>query len=202
MIYSLKGTLIHKEPFLAVVECGGVGYACRTTLATSSQLESVGKEVSVFTYLHVREDNVELFGFYTKQELNCFKMLITVSGVGPKAALAILSDLDSQRFALTIASGDSKVFTKTKGVGPKLAQRIVLELKDKIAKETTSKELAEGFKVAEAVTGDNVSEAMSALMVLGYTQAEAAAAVSKIDGSLESGEIIKRALKIIGSQMK
>lgn len=197
MIYSLRGTLIHKEPFLAVIECGGVGYACRTTCSTSSQLGAVGKEISLYTYLYVREDNIELFGFYTTQELSCFKMLITVSGVGPKAALAILSDTDSQRFALTIASGDSKAFTKTKGVGPKLAQRIVLELKDKIAKETSSKELAEGFRIPEAPSGDNVSEAMSALMVLGYTQAEAASAVSKIDSSLDSGEIIKRALKII-----
>lgn len=200
MIYSLRGKLIHKEPFLAVVECGGVGYACRTTCSTSSQLEAVGKEVSLYTYLHVREDNIELFGFCTTQELSCFKMLISVSGVGPKAALAILSDIDSQRFALTVASGDSKVFTKTKGVGPKLAQRIILELKDKIAKETDSKELAEGFKVPEVSSGDNVSEAMSALMVLGYTQAEAAGAVSKIDGSLSSGDIIKGALKLLAQR--
>lgn len=202
MIYSLRGKLIYKDPFLAVVECGGVGYSCRTTCSTSSQLEEVGKEVSIYTYLYVREDNVELFGFYTLQELNCFKMLRTVSGVGPKVALAILSDLDSQRFALAVVSGDSKVFTKTKGVGPKLAQRIILELKDKISKETTSKEIAKGFKMPETVTDDNVSEALSALMVLGYTQAEAVSAVSEIDGSLNSGEIIKRALKIIGSQMK
>lgn len=202
MIYSLRGKLIHKEPFLAVIECGGVGYACRTTCSTSSQLEAVGKEVKLYTYLYVREDNVELFGFFTTGELNCFKMLLSVSGVGPKAALAILSDIDSQRFALTIASGDSKAFTKTKGVGPKLAQRIVLELKDKIAKETSSKDLAQGFSLPEVSAGDNAFEAMSALMVLGYTQAEAAGAVSKIDASLDSGEIIKRALKIIGSQIK
>lgn len=202
MIYSLKGKLIHKEPFLAVLECGGVGYACRTTSSTSSQLGSVGKDEMLYTYLYVREGGIELFGFYSQQELNCFKMLITVSGVGPKAALAILSDIDPQKFALTVASGDSKAFTKTKGVGPKLAQRIVLELKDKIAKEASSKELAEGFKLPETPSGDNISEAMSALMVLGYSQAEAASAVAKIDGSLDSGEIIKRALKIIGSQMK
>ncbi len=201
MIYSLRGKVIHKEPFLAVLDCSGVGYACRTTCSTSSQLGSIGSEESLYTYLHVREDNIELFGFYTKQELNCFKMLIGVSGVGPKAALAILSDLDSQRFALTVASGDSKVFTKTKGVGPKLAQRIVLELKDKIAKESTMEELAAGFKVPEVVSEDNVSEAMSALMVLGYTQAEATAAVSKVDCSGDSGTIIKQALKIIGSKM-
>lgn len=202
MIYSVRGNLIHKEPMLAVVECGGVGYACRTTYSTSSQLTAEGSEVRLYTHLYVREDNIELFGFYSMQELNCFRMLITVSGVGPKAALAILSDIDSQRFALTIASGDSKVFTKTKGIGPKLAQRIVLELKDKIAKESDSKELADGFKVPEVIRGDNASEAMSALMVLGYTQAEAAGAVSQIDSSLDSGEIIKRALKIIGAQMR
>lgn len=202
MIYSLNGKLIHKEPFLAVLECAGVGYACRTTCSTSSQLGGIGTQASLYTYLYVREDNIELFGFYTKGELNCFKMLLSVSGVGPKAALAILSDIDSQRFALTIASGDSKAFTKTKGVGPKLAQRIVLELKDKIAKETSSAEIAEGFKMPEVSSGDNVSEAMAALMVLGYTQGEAAGAVSKIDSSLDSGEIIKRALKIIGANMK
>ena len=167
MIYSLRGKLIHKEPMLAVVECGGVGYACRTTCSTASQLDAVGKEVSLYTYLYVREDNIELFGFYTTQELNCFKMLITVSGVGPKAALAILSDIDSQRFALTIASGDSKVFTKTKGVGPKLAQRIVLELKDKIAKEQLSAPSSVDFSaVTEAVANTNTGEAAAALSEL------------------------------------
>lgn len=200
MIYSIRGKLIHKEAFLAVVECAGVGYACRTTAATASQLGETGKEVYLYTYLYIREDNVELFGFYSMQELNCFKMLISVSGVGPKAALAILSDIDAQRFALTIASGDSKVFTRTKGVGPKLAQRIVLELKDKIAKESIT---AADIKSAGNVfvpEGDNCSEAISALMVLGFSQEEVAAAVSRIDTSLDTGEIVKQALKIIGKK--
>ncbi len=200
MIYSVRGKLTHKEPFLAVVECAGVGYACRTTCSTSVQLGETGKEVYLYTYLHVREDNVELFGFYSMQELNCFKMLISVSGVGPKAALSILSDIDAQRFALTVASGDSKVFTKTKGVGPKLAQRIVLELKDKIAKESITASDIKSSGNIFVPEGDNCAEAVSALMVLGFSQEEVAAAVSKIDTSLDTGEIVKQALKIIGKK--
>lgn len=200
MIYSVRGKLTHKEPFLAVVECAGVGYACRTTCSTSAQLGETGKEGYLYTYLHVREDNVELFGFYSMQELNCFKMLISVSGVGPKAALSILSDIDAQRFALTVASGDSKVFTKTKGVGPKLAQRIVLELKDKIAKESITASDIKSSGNIFVPEGDNCAEAVSALMVLGFSQEEVAAAVSKIDTSLDTGEIVKQALKIIGKK--
>ncbi|MBS1324696.1 MAG: Holliday junction branch migration protein RuvA [Oscillospiraceae bacterium] len=200
MIYSVRGKLTHKEPFLAVVECAGVGYACRTTCSTSAQLGETGKEVYLYTYLHVREDNVELFGFYSMQELNCFKMLISVSGVGPKAALSILSDIDAQRFALNVASGDSKVFTKTKGVGPKLAQRIVLELKDKIAKESITTSDIKSSGNIFVPEGDNCAEAVSALMVLGFSQEEVAAAVSKIDTSLDTGEIVKQALKIIGKK--
>ena len=200
MIYSVRGKLTHKEPFLAVVECAGVGYACRTTCSTSAQLGETGKEVYLYTYLHVREDNVELFGFYSMQELNCFKMLISVSGVGPKAALSILSDIDAQRFALTVASGDSKVFTKTKGVCPKLAQRIVLELKDKIAKESITASDIKSSGNIFVPEGDNCAEAVSALMVLGFSQEEVAAAVSKIDTSLDTGEIVKQALKIIGKK--
>ena len=200
MIYSVRGKLTHKEPFMAVVECAGVGYSCRTTCSTSAQLGETGKEVYLYTYLHVREDNVELFGFYSMQELNCFKMLISVSGVGPKAALSILSDIDAQRFALTVASGDSKVFTKTKGVGPKLAQRIVLELKDKIAKESITASDIKSSGNIFVPEGDNCAEAVSALMVLGFSQEEVAAAVSKIDTSLDTGEIVKQALKIIGKK--
>ena len=133
MIYSVHGTLLAKELSLAVVECGGVGYACRTTFTTLSQLGNVGETVFLYTALSVREDAVELFGFATKQELQCFRLLTTVSGVGPKAALAILSDLPPDRFLLTVAAGDSKQLTRSKGIGAKTAQRIVMELKDKIA---------------------------------------------------------------------
>ena len=135
MIYSVRGKLIHKEQSLAVVECGGVGYACRTTLSTLSKLGGTGSDCFLYTYMNVREDAVELFGFVSQQELNCFRMLLSVSGVGPKAALAILSDTTPEGFALNVATGDYKALTKTKGIGPKLAQRVVLELKDKITNE-------------------------------------------------------------------
>ena len=134
MIYSVRGRLAVKELGFAVVECGGVGYGCRTSYNTVAQLGEIGSEAMLYTYLYVREDVVELFGFATQQELSCFKLLISVSGVGPKAATAILSDVTPERFAFLVASGDSKAFTKTKGIGAKTAQRIVLELKDKISR--------------------------------------------------------------------
>ena len=197
MIYSVKGELIHKEPSMAVIECGGVGYACRTTYSTLSQLGSIGTTVKLQTYLYVREDNVELFGFATAQELNCFKMLISVSGVGPKAGLAILSDTSPEQFALAIATGDSKAFTKTKGVGPKLAQRIVLELKDKIAKEQITLGVSD-MNFEPIISGGNSGEAISALVVLGYSQSEAASVVAKLDQSLPAPEMIRLALQAIG----
>lgn len=200
MIYSVKGTLIHKEPSLAVIECGGVGYACRTTFSTLSQLGSVGSEASLLTYLHVREDNIELFGFATSQELNCFKMLLTVSGVGPKAALAILSDISPEKFALTIATGDVKSITKTKGIGPKLAQRIVLELKDKIAKEQQLISSGGDIDFTPVMSGSNSGEAISALVVLGYSQSEATSIISKLDPSLSVEDMIKQALKQLASK--
>ena len=125
MIYSLSGKLVHTESDLAVIECAGVGYACKTTFSTLQQI--AGKsEVKLYTHLSVREDAVELFGFATKEELKSFRMLISVSGVGPKAGLAILSACTPSQFALAVATGDSKAFTKIKGIGTKIAQRIVL----------------------------------------------------------------------------
>ena len=198
MIYSIKGELTHTEPNLAVVECAGVGYACRTTFTTLSQIGQVGETVKLLTYLHVREDAVELFGFYTQSELTCFKMLLSVSGAGPRTALAILSDTTPEKFALSVATGDAKAFTKTKGVGPKLAQRIILELKDKIAKEQLSQE---SVAVAEFTAVNNsgaVGEAISALVVLGYSQTEATSVVSKLDASLSAPELIRKSLQLIG----
>ena len=201
MIYSVKGELVHKEPSLAVIECGGVGYACRTTYSTLSQLGSVGTKATLLTYLHVREDNVELFGFATSQELNCFKMLLTVSGVGPKAALAILSDITPEKFALTIATGDSKSITKTKGIGPKLAQRIVLELKDKITKEQQLLTNGADLDFIPVMSGSNSGEAISALVVLGYSQGEATSVISKLDPEMSVENMIKQALKAMASRL-
>ena len=201
MIYCVKGTIIHKTADSAVIDCGGVGYLCRTTLSTLSQIGRTGEAAMLYTYLHVREDNIELFGFATEQELNCFKMLISVSGVGPKAGLAILSDTNPEKFALTVATGDYKAFTKTKGVGPKLAQRVVLELKDKITKEQLSGGVP-AEDIFEAVSEvSNTAEAISALVVLGYSQTEAASAVAKLDPSLAVEELIRQALKKMAANL-
>lgn len=201
MIYSVKGKLIHKEAQLAVVECGGVGYACRTTFATLSQIASVGSEVTLLTYMNVREDCVELFGFATSGELNCFKMLLSVSGVGPKAALAILSDTTPERFALVVATGDAKAITRTKGVGPKLAQRIILELKDKIVKEQQFISSDSSPDLTSVTSGGNTAEAISALVVLGYSKLEAASVIAKLDSALSVEEMIKSALKQLATNL-
>lgn len=197
MIYSVRGTLIIKEAGLAVVECAGVGYGCRTTYNTLASLGNIGDEVILYTYLQVREDGTELFGFYDKRELGCFKMLLGVSGVGPKAALSILSDIDPNNFALAVATGDFKQLTKVKGVGPKMAQRIVLELKDKISKEQMNftQTVSSGPVNKAFISGGAASEAVDALLVLGYTQAEAENAVSNLDPSLSPEELIRLALK-------
>ena len=195
MLYSLRGKLIHKEPGLVVIECGGVGYACRTTYAASGGIGETGREVFLYTYLYVRDENIELFGFSDQQELRCFQLLISISGVGPKAALSILSDLEPTRFMLTVAAGDSKVLTKVKGIGAKTAQRIVLELKDKISKEPLPE------PVSRTAQG-SVAEALSALLVLGYTQGEVMPILAALDDQLPAAELIKQTLRTIGNRKK
>ena len=197
MIYSIRGMIIIKEAGLAVIECAGVGYGCRTTYNTLASLGNIGEEAMLYTHLQVREDAAELFGFYDKKELGCFKMLLGVSGVGPKVALSILSDIDPNNFALSVATGDFKQLTKVKGVGPKMAQRIVLELKDQISKEQMSfTQTVPAGKVNRAfISGGSASEAVDALLVLGYSQSEAEDAVSKLDPSLSPEELIRLALK-------
>lgn len=189
MIYSVKGKLTHTEQELAVIECGGVGYACKTTFNTLQKV--AGEEnVMLYTYMSVREDAVELFGFADREELKCFKLLISVSGVGPKAAISILSCMNTQQFALCVATGDSKALTKVKGIGAKTAQRVILELKDKLAGETISVR-GQSAAAVSAVTASNITEAVTALVVLGYTEGEAMSALSKLDPSLPSEELIK-----------
>lgn len=194
MIYSVRGKLLLTQPNLAVVECGGIGYRCLTTLSSQRKMPSAGEEVLLYTYLYIREDVLDLYGFMDQQELECFKMLIGVSGVGPKVALSILSDMTPDKVALAIAAGDPKSLTKAQGVGPKLAQRVVLELKDKV----------KGFEVAQGITQSdisipadtsNIGVAISALVELGYSQSEAAQALSKLDGSLSVEELITGALR-------
>ena len=136
MFYYLSGTVTHIEPYLAVIDCGGVGYACRTTSYTLSALKK-GDKGKLFTHLNVREDAMELYGFATQEELNLFQQLISVSGVGPKAALSILSASTPANLALSIITGDEKALTCAQGSGKKIAQRVILELKDKLAKGQT-----------------------------------------------------------------
>jgi Holliday junction DNA helicase RuvA len=204
MIYSVRGKLVHKETGFAVIECGGVGYGCRTSYNTVLKLGDTGSEVMLYTHLAVREDGVELFGFADMQELNCFRLLISVSGVGPKAATAILSDMNSEQFAFVVASGDSKTLTRTKGIGTKTAQRIVLELKDKISSDAFGGKSADtssgAVPAGMAGTPSAAGEALEALMVLGYSQGEAAAVLRKIDPALSTQDLIKEALKIMASR--
>ncbi len=196
MIYSVTGKLKLLEPTFAVVEAGGVGYKCTTTTSTLAQLPPRESVVTLLTYLQVRENDIELFGFATEEELRCFKLLISVSGVGPKAALAILSSTTPQRLMLSIAAGDAKAL-KAPGVGPKLTQRIVLELKDKVS--TDDMKQAVGFSHSfAAMDGECLSaqgEAISALVALGYGQTDAASVVSRLDSALPVDELIKAALK-------
>ncbi len=193
MIYSVKGEVIAIEQNLAVVECGGVGYACRTTAYTLSKLKT-GTEAMLYTVLKISEDAAELFGFADMSELNCFKMLTSVSGVGPKAGLSILSQMTPQEFALCVASEDAKALTRAQGIGKKIADRIVLELKDKMAKQTQEM-VQSGIKSGPSAMSNDMAEALSALQVLGYSNSEAASALSGMPQDAPAGELIKAALK-------
>lgn len=196
MFYYLNGTVAHIGPYLAVIDCGGVGYACKTTNYTLSSLKR-GEKAKLYTYLHVREELFELYGFATENELNCFQMLIGVSGVGPKAAQAILSSVSPERLATAIITEDEKALTGAPGVGKKIAQRVILELKDKLAKGQLNVSSGESYGGGVTVIPENkTSEAGAALAVLGYGPAEINEALKGIpmdDLPLEA--IIKQALK-------
>ncbi len=197
MFYYVKGTVAHIAPYLAVIDCGGVGYACRTTNHTLSALKK-GAEGKLFTHLNVREDAMELYGFATENELNCFQMLIGVSGVGPKAALSILSSTTPEGMAMSVITEDEKSLTSAPGIGKKIAQRIILELKDKLAKGqlgTASGESYGGTGVT-VIPQNKASEAAAALAVLGYSQSEVGVALKGVDvDTLPLEEIVRQALK-------
>ena len=200
MFYSLRGPIVYKEPYLAVVDVGGAGYSCHTSLNTLGRLET-GREATLYTYLHVREGIFDLYGFVAKEELAAFKMLLNISGVGPRAALSVLSVTTPERLAMSVLSGDEKTLTAAAGVGKKLAQRIILELKDKMSKsfgQTANGPI--GTRVTAPYTAPlsagKLSEAQAALGVLGYSPAEAAYALKGVDyESLSVEEIIRAALK-------
>ncbi len=189
------------EPNTAVIDCGGVGYKLTISSTTFSQLPPLNRDnppkVKLFTHLAVREDAVELYGFHSSEEHSSFKMLISVSGVGPKAAMSILSIMTPEKFALAVISEDSKALAKAPGVGAKTAARIVLELRDKLAKEFSDSSSVSGKSKIETVqiqSKGKISEAQDALLVLGYTRAEAMAALKDIDPSDELEVIIRKSL--------
>lgn len=200
MLYSVRGKLIQTTATCAVVECGGVGFLCQTTLNTLKTLKP-GSEVMLYTYLNVREDAMELFGFATKTELDTFKTLISVSGVGPKAGLALLSELSPEQVAMAIATDDVKTITRAQGIGKKIAQRIVLELKDKLAKAVaTDSGVAAVSATAVSAAGGNVSKAIEALGVLGYAPAEVSPVLAEFDGNLPVEQLIAMTLRQMGRQ--
>ena len=197
MIYCLTGKIVKKSMSAVVLSCGGVGYYAQCPASVAGALPGVGQETTLYTVMSVTENDVSLYGFATEEQQTCFEMLTAVSGVGPKVGLAILSVMEPQRVALAISAGDHKAFKAANGVGPKLAQRIVLELKDKVAKgfvDGISLEDVAGAASGEPAT-QSAPQAIAALVSLGYSQSEAALAISKIDATLPVEEIIKLALR-------
>ena len=195
MIATLNGKLIIKELNYVVVECGGVGIKCFVTQHTHSTVGNIGDNVFLYTYLVVREDALDLYGFSDNSELEVFKLITSVSGVGSKIGLAILSEFTSDKIMLYIASGDAKSLTAASGVGIKLAQRIVLELKDKVGSVSLGDASIDVKSVGNATANSSSKEAIEALVSLGYTQSEASLAVGRLDQSLDTNELIKQALK-------
>ena len=194
MFYYVSGLVAHIEPSLAVIDCGGVGYACRTTSYTLGSIQQ-GKQAKLFTYLNVREDAMELFGFATTEELNLFQKLISVTGVGPKAALSILSANSPANLALAIITGDEKPLTMAQGIGKKIAQRIILELKDKLGGAAMELDFSAGSAPVPVQSGSNAALAHAALQELGYSPAEINAALKGVDPQATTEEMVRYALR-------
>lgn len=200
MIAYVKGTLEDRSEDNAVVDVGGIGYNIRISADTAARLPGIGEKVKLYTYTSVREDAVQLFGFLSRDDLEIFRKCITVSGIGPKGGLAILSVLDADSLRFAIMSGDVKAITKAPGIGARTAERLILELKDKIKVEDTEigREIGSNL-TANAEAGDSPQkrEAVEALVSLGYGNAEAVKAVNAIEGieTMDSGAVLKAALK-------
>ena len=195
MFYHIEGTVTELEPNLVVLDCGGVGYALNATMNTVSYIH-MGDKVKLYVAEAIGENNFDLYGFYTKGEKRCFELLVSVSGIGPKAALSILSYSTPETLALAIMNDDVKALTVAPGVGKKIAQRVILELKDKMSKETAGQEIRLPATVPVTGQSDTMGDAMTALAVLGYSSAEIAPALKKIDVTgMSAEEIIKAVLK-------
>lgn len=194
MFYSLTGNVVYTDETSVALSCSGVAFRCYTSFNTLCKIGSTGETVTLYTYLSVREDALDLFGFFDTAELDCFKILIGVSGVGPKAAIAILSRLTPDKLSQAVTTGDVKAITAAQGVGPKIAQRIIVELKDKLAPFATGVSSVDFSSVSAANSSIGGSDAIDALMALGYSRSEASLAVGKLDQSLPVDELIKQAL--------
>ena len=195
MIYCLTGKIVKKTLDSVVLSCAGVGYLAQVPQTTAGRLPAAGETATLYTVLNVTENDIALYGFATEEQQSCFKLLTAVSGVGPKAGLAILSVMNPEQVALAASAGDHKAFTRASGVGPKLAQRIALELKDKVGKDLAA---GEGFAVgdAPAPAADSApAQAVAALVALGYNASDAARAVTRVDDTLPVQDIIKIALR-------
>ena len=200
MLYYVSGTVAVLEPGLAVIDCGGVGYGCRVTAYTAGQLK-LNQNARLYITESIREDAFDLYGFSSREEQRCFELLTSVSGVGPKAAIAILSSGGPQNFTLAVMTGDEKMLTAAQGVGKKLAQRIILELKDKLGASQLELNTAEFAGAGVLARGSKAAEATAALVGLGYSQTEAAAALKGIDiENLSIEDVIRRALRAAAQQ--
>ena len=195
MIYCLNGKVLKKTLDTVVISCAGVGYLAQVPLSTAEAMPAPGKEATLYTVMSVSENDVALYGFATEDQRTCFKMLTGVSGVGPKAALSILSVMSPEKVALAASSGDHKAFTAANGVGPKLAQRIALELKDKVGKGLAAGTGFAGNVSAVPAPQSAPAQAVAALVSLGYNTSDAAAAVARVDDTLPVQDIIKIALR-------
>ena len=206
MFHHIRGELAYVDAACAVIDCNGVGYKLSISLNTYNEISSsVGEEVKLLTHLQVREDAIELYGFYSSDELECFKLLISVSGVGPKAAMSILSIFTPDKFSFAVCTEDARALAKASGVGAKTAARIVLELKDKISKDTVSGTPEKvGFNPSAKTTAPQkngkLSEAADALTVLGYNRSEILDVLRTVNSDLELEEIITQALKKFASK--
>lgn len=195
MFHHISGKVTDIEPNLAVIDCCGVGFALNTTANTLSRLK-IGENAKLYTYEYIREDAFDIYGFFDKREKRCFEMLLGVSGVGPKAAISVLSSANPETLAMAIISGDEKVLTAAPGIGKKIAQRILLELKDKMSKEANGFSVQSGSAAAATAGGSKLSDAVSALVVLGYTNAEISTVLKDIDvDNTPLEDIIRQALK-------
>ena len=194
MLYYVSGTVTLLEPGLAVIDCGGVGYGCRVTAYTAAQLK-LNTAAKLYITESIREDAYDLYGFVSREEQRCYELLTAVSGVGPKAAMAILSSGGPQNFTLAVMTGDEKMLTTAQGVGKKIAQRIILELKDKIGGSSMELDFSAGPAVIPQQGSSNLALANAALQELGYSPAEISMALKGVDPKSSTEDMVRHALR-------